>query len=65
MQDANASQAALISHLNQEINNSKITIQNLQLRVSMKPKKPRVDIQEIERANKAASTIDQLEKLLS
>jgi len=55
----------LISHLNHEINNYKSTVSNLQLRVSMKPKQPRVDMGEIERANKAAKNIEQLELLLS
>ena len=55
----------MISHLNQEISNYKVTVSSLQLRAPTKQKQPRVDTVELDRANKAAQNIEQLERLLS
>ena len=58
-------QAAMISHLNQQVKNKEITIQNMELKLYSKQNTPKVDIKDLELANKNAKTIDELEILLS
>jgi len=58
-------QAAMINHLNQQVKDKTIAISNMELKLYSKQNTPKVDIKDLELANKNAKTIDELELLLS
>ncbi len=54
----------MVSHLNQQVKDKTSVISNLQLKLSTAPRATKVDLKDLEMANKNAKTIDELEKLL-